>query len=704
MHTSLPALKRGLSRQDTVAILLVGLALTLCLAVLGALRVAPLARLDHPLLDTLQRVGASGEPARHTVVIDIDDVSLSAVGQWPWPRYRVAALLQRIQAEEPAAIALDILFPEPDRASLLNIQDTFKRDFGLDVAFSGVPGGLLDNDGFLGDTIARGGVVASNYFYFDHVNHNALQPKTGYSFDGRIDLLHPRESTGVLVNTQAISSQTRYSGFVNNRLDDDGVLRRLPLLIRHGGQLHPNLAVAAVMRATGVKKGTIESIGGDEGLSLRLGDRHIPIDPQATALLRFNGKPSRYPALSAVDVLNGHFGPADLRGKIVFIGTSAVGLNDHHHTALDRSFPGLKIQAALAENLITGQTIGTPAWAPAASFAACLAVGALMSLMFVYASGIYPLIAGSLLLCAVALGGCTFAYLRLGLFVPVAAPLLLVTAMFVTFVAIRFAIEKRRAYLSQRQLENARQVTIEAMASVAETRDPETGAHIKRTQNYVRAIAEELRRTGHYVDTLTPEFIELLFISAPLHDIGKVGVPDHILLKPGRLTHDEFEVMKLHADFGRKIIISTAARIDGDNFLTIAGEIASTHHEKWDGSGYPLGLAGQAIPLAGRIMAVADIYDALISRRCYKEAFPHELAMSMMQEGRGKTFDPAVLDAFLRIEETVKDIAERFKDEEEPVEGPASLMARLIGALPVPAAKAAAPERVTVEMARDRPL
>src|SRR3569833_3117022 len=174
-----------------------------------------------------------------------------------------------------------------------------------------------------------------------------------------------------------------------------------------------------------------------------------------------------------------------------------------------------------------------------------------------------------------------------------------------------------------RQLQNARQVTIESMASVAETRDPETGAHIKRTQHYVKAIAEELRRSGLHAETLTDEYIDLLFLSAPLHDIGKVGVPDHILLKPDRLTPDEFEIMKQHAEFGRKIILSSSKNIEGNNFLALAGEIAASHHEKWDGSGYPLGLAGEAVPLSGRIMATADVYDALISRRCYKEPFSH---------------------------------------------------------------------------------
>jgi len=238
--------------------------------------------------------------------------------------------------------------------------------------------------------------------------------------------------------------------------------------------------------------------------------------------------------------------------------------------------------------------------------------------------------------------------------------------LFVVFIISKFAIEKKQGYAWYKKLANAQQVTMASMAAVAETRDPETGAHIKRTQNYVKSIALRLRDTGHYTDILTKEFIDLLFVSAPLHDIGKVGVPDHILLKPGPLTAAEFEIMKKHPEYGKDIIYSTAEKIEGDNFLVIAGEIAFTHHEKWDGTGYPRGLSGQDIPLAGRIMAVADVYDALISRRCYKPAFTHEDSFRILRDARGKIFDPVVLDAFFSIETQIVEIATHYQDEVEP--------------------------------------
>ncbi len=655
------------SRRQAWSIAVLGVFVSLLVGTIALMKASPITLLDNVALDSFVTHAASGEPPRDTVVIDIDDVSLAALGQWPWPRYRIASLLQRVAAGKPAAIALDILFPEADRSSLANIQQAFKRDFDVDMAFSGVPVGLLDNDGYLGQEIARTQAVASSYFYFDH-HTQASTPQPGLVLDGKVDELSIPEASGALVNVAALSSRTHASGFVNSQPDADGVLRRVPLLIRYEGVVHPSLSLAAVMQATGAASATVES--GANGWTLKVGKHHVPIDQAGYAALRFAGGPARYASVSAVDVLSGQLRPSDMQGKIVFIGTSVVGLNDLHHTAVDARFPGLKIQSVLAESILNDRFTLTPSWAPAAVFLSCLALGALLACMFAWVSSVAWLLGTTVLACAAVLGASAALFSATGMFVSPAAPLVLIALLFTFFCTARFAIEKKRAQTWRRQMENARQLTIESMASVAETRDPETGAHIKRTQHYVRAVALELRRTGQYADLLTPEFIDLLFLSAPLHDIGKVGVPDHILLKPGPHTADEMRQMRKHAEFGRHIILSTSQRIEGDNFLLVAGDIAATHHEKWDGTGYPAGLVGHAIPLSGRIMAVADIYDALISRRCYKEPFTHSHATMLMRNMRATTFDPAVLDAFFAIEDQVKDIAARFQDQEAVVVGP----------------------------------
>jgi response regulator RpfG family c-di-GMP phosphodiesterase len=215
---------------------------------------------------------------------------------------------------------------------------------------------------------------------------------------------------------------------------------------------------------------------------------------------------------------------------------------------------------------------------------------------------------------------------------------------------------------SEQELHKTRDVTILALASLAETRDNETGAHIIRTQYYVKALAEELRKTSEYRDQLDDETVDLLFKSAPLHDVGKVGIPDAVLLKPGKLTDDEFEVIKQHPMIGSEALARAEETLGSTSFLRFAREISETHHEKWDGSGYPRGLKGNTIPLSGRLMALADVYDALISKRVYKPAFPHEKAKAIILEGDGSHFDPAVVAAFLRCEQTFKDIAAQYRD------------------------------------------
>lgn len=209
-------------------------------------------------------------------------------------------------------------------------------------------------------------------------------------------------------------------------------------------------------------------------------------------------------------------------------------------------------------------------------------------------------------------------------------------------------------------------VTIQAMASLAETRDNETGNHIRRTQHYVKVLAEQLRDHPRFRHFLNDETIRLLFKSAPLHDIGKIGIPDHILLKPGRFTAEEFEIMKTHTTLGRDAIQRAEDQLGiAVDFLCLAKEIAYSHQEKWDGSGYPQALAGDDIPISARLMAVADVYDALISRRVYKEGMPHEGAVEIIRQGRGSHFDPDICDAFLAHVEQFQAIAERFADSDQ---------------------------------------
>jgi len=197
----------------------------------------------------------------------------------------------------------------------------------------------------------------------------------------------------------------------------------------------------------------------------------------------------------------------------------------------------------------------------------------------------------------------------------------------------------------------SRDLTIFALAKLAESRDPDTGAHLERIREYCRLMAEDLVHRGTIDEEVDGEFVQMIYLTSPLHDIGKVGIPDHVLLKPGPLTAEEMEIMKRHTEIGGETLATLANSHAEARFLLMARDIAWTHHERFDGTGYPRGLAGRSIPLCGRVVAVADVYDALTSKRVYKEAYSHELARSVICDGRGTHFDPEVVEAFLHREQ-----------------------------------------------------
>ena len=231
-----------------------------------------------------------------------------------------------------------------------------------------------------------------------------------------------------------------------------------------------------------------------------------------------------------------------------------------------------------------------------------------------------------------------------------------------------------------RRVNAIQDVTILAMASLAETRDSDTGNHIRRTQFYVIELAKRLKDHPRFRHFLTDDNIELLFKSAPLHDIGKVGIPDRILLKPGRFEPHEFEIMKTHTTLGREAIEQAEKALDIEvDFLKLAKEIAYSHQEKWDGSGYPEGLSCDDIPISARLMAVADVYDALISRRIYKEGMPHEKAVDIIRDGSGSHFDPDIVDVFLDAMEVFREIALRYADSDSDMKRKADFLASATG-------------------------
>ncbi|MEO8406962.1 MAG: CHASE2 domain-containing protein, partial [Oxalobacteraceae bacterium] len=424
-----------LPRKWRYWILLLGLLVSIVLGIVDRTQTGFPAQWNHLFLDSFLKYSANEKIAQNAVVIDIDDVSLAAAGQWPWPRYRMASLVQAVADGKPAAIGLDILFSEPDRTSLNNIQKSFKQDFGLDISFVGASAGFSNNDGYFGHVLSGTNVVGARYFYFDHISKAEISARPEFHFTGRTDLLALNDAPGVLNNTYEISSQLKFSGFLNNQPDSDGMLRRVPLLIRHQGVIYPHLALATFMRSLGADAAAIEEDW--NGPVIRVGNHSIPISKSGFALLRFNGKPPLYPAISALDILNGSFPAAEIKGKIVFIGSSAAALNDLHSTIFDSQFPGLKSQAVIMENIKTDSFIREPSWAGTAILLACIATGLLVSALFIFLRGPLQICIGTATLASIILLISIYLFQSGGIFLSPGAPVMVTMVLFALFTTAR---------------------------------------------------------------------------------------------------------------------------------------------------------------------------------------------------------------------------------------------------------------------------
>lgn len=231
--------------------------------------------------------------------------------------------------------------------------------------------------------------------------------------------------------------------------------------------------------------------------------------------------------------------------------------------------------------------------------------------------------------------------------------------------ALQASLEDHNRHLQEivaaqvKKISESQMATIFALAKLAENRDTDTGEHLERVQEYCRVLALGLQQSSCYSPVISDEFVADICQASPLHDIGKVAIPDHVLLKPGRLSQEEFEVMKAHAAIGAQTLMAVLARYPENAFVRMGIDIARSHHERWDGKGYPEGLAGADIPLAARLMAVVDVYDAFRSDRCYRRGLDHEATRTIVLEGRGTQFDPMITDKFLELEEAFREIFAR---------------------------------------------
>lgn len=605
---------------------------------------------DYKIYDTLQTmslVPQQKDPSS-TLVVTIDEKSLNAFGQWPWSRVIMAQLIQKIDTYNPAGIGLDILFAEADKTSPIMIKKFYKQYFDLETNFEGVPKTLLDHDALFASALKNSRSTLAVYMQASASHGASCDIKSKYQL--KIPFETEYKSNTPLCNIPTLQKNATNIGFINASVDRDGILRRLPLFIGYKDASIPSFALANIMSIEPVK---IEQDG------FKLFGEKVLMDNSANVLLNFFKK-REFVSISAVDVLSGNVDAKKLRGKFVLVGPSAAGLYDRYFNALGEEIPGVFMHANMIENLIQNSMIYEYTEAKNINIFFSFALSLL--LLFILYKKQYLYFVGVFLLFTCMALGLEISAMLSGMHIFIAyflVPFVLVFSIF-SFVVIFAHYKERQDFF--KELYSAHSSTIDSMALVAETRDTETGAHIKRTKEYVRCLGEYMYENGIHKKTLTKEFRELLYKATPLHDIGKVGIPDYILKKPGKLTQEEYGIMKEHPAIGKNILENAMQESRNNVFLKIARNIAYGHHEKWDGSGYPQGLTAEEIPLEARMMALADVYDALISRRYYKDSFSYKEAENIIFEGNGSHFDPSLIEVFTQLKEEFKAIAEKIKE------------------------------------------
>jgi adenylate cyclase len=622
-----------------------GLVPTIVVAVLSIYRPPFLANLDSSAYDTLLRAAQVHPPDSRVVIVDVDERSLSAIGQWPWRRDVIGALIARLRDFGASTVALDIIFAESDR-------------------YEGTGAGA-STDAALADTLRAGRVVLGYALTFDDISGD---PSACAQHPLALALIRRGEeeehnpffrATGAICSLPILTQAAGASGFLNAAPDPDGLLRRVPLLLEFDGRIYPALALAAVAAATRTRDVALRVLNVNAA-SLMLDGLNVPLDGKSNLLVRYRGAKRAFPYVSAADVLSGLAGAdaSTFTDKLVFVGTTALGTREVVATPLDTLFAGVEVQATVADNLLQHDFIYRPEYGVVLETQIVLGLGIVVSLLV----GRFGIVWGALA-AATCLGAAwagAFSLLSTcGIFLSPLFPTLGLTSAFAAIAAGWFTLEHSRADRAVEGRTTSQRLMVQSLLSLTSVRDAETGKHSRRTQHYTRVLAQQLATHPNFRHFLTPQNIDLLSSLAPLHDIGKVGVPDQVLNKPGALTGDEFREMRKHPSHGREVIVSAEQDVGvrDDVILAMAKDIVYTHHEKWDGTGYPEGLRGTEIPIAGRVMAVVDVYDAIRTRRVYREPMSPDEAEAFIIKGKGTHFDPDVIDAFVKVVDILRGLS-----------------------------------------------
>ncbi len=590
------------------------------------------------------------------VIVDIDEKSLSILGQWPWARIITAKLLDNIKEYSPASIGVNIIFPDKDRTSPDSIENFYKDFFSKKVSLTGIPSYMRDNDKILAYSLKRSEAVLSVYLYDEKYQASKRCENLFYEKRGKFPIFvkNPIKKSFVFCNYPVLQKNSENFGFINIKVDEDGIFRRMPLFMLYKQKpiLSFPLALLSVLdKAESERLNEVSILG-----------HRIKTNDKAEVLLNFNSPEPKI--FSAVDILNKEVNREELIGKIVIISSSAIGLNRSYINGFQEKISGMKIYTTFIDNVLSDSLYVQPE-----IFKDLNLLGAfLLSLVILFLLFGKRYISIFFLFLAPVTFGLIFLinmfysykiYISVGYF-------LVPFSVYFFGISLFFGLinHKEKRYFND-ELAKSHSAALESITLVAAMRDDETGAHLIRTKNYIKLLANHLYKKGLYKKYLNPKFINLLYEAAPLHDIGKVGIPDHILKKRGRFTKEEYEIMKKHTVLGKEMIEKAMKNYNRNEFLQIACSIAYHHHERWDGNGYPQGLKGNEIPIEGRLMAIADVYDALISKRVYKDAYSYEDAESLILKESGKAFDPIITEAFKELKYEFREICERFREEGE---------------------------------------
>ena len=621
------------------------------------------AAVDRHVYDALLRFAAGGgSPSGRVAVVAVDDKSLLAVGPWPWPHAVLSRLLDRLDSYGAAVAALDAVLESPTlEGSFLGAEDP-------DEAFTLVAS-LHRGRVVIGQTLSVGDASAASPASLAaepcvvrrHEGHGNTEPEVSATLRARV--FHAASAD---CSARALADAAASSGYLNLGPDGDGVLRRLPLVMAHGNWVVPSLALAAVRLADGGVAATLTE-GRGHPLALRLdGDRSIPLGERGTVGLRFRSDDGTFPHISATDVLDGRADRTALQGRIVFVGTTTVSSPDLVQTPINPRLSRLDLHATVADNLLQRDFISNLPYARVVTVVATLAVGPLAAWLVTLLGVGRGTAAGGVLI-VVLWATAAFAMRNLSAFVSPAFPSFAVLGTVAVATIGRLGRERHRDD-EQRRRQQAQELLVQSLMTMVEIRDPSTGQHARRTQGYCRLLAQRLAHIPGFREYLTQERIEFVSWLAPLHDIGKVGVRDAVLGKPSELSEDERNEMRRHPMFGFEAISRAQRQVGMDSahddaLLQIAKDIVYTHHERWDGTGYPRGLTGHEIPIPGRIVAVVDVYDALVEARPYRRRIPHRDAVAAITSGRGTQFDPEVVDAFLMVASDFLELGTRLREE-----------------------------------------